>query len=345
MNFPSHSCYLQYRDRTERPTTWRGRRYWLVSRALCGFRVFRLPGTSRTDLKGFAAIKAREWAPYAEVGYHAHLTRDAARIWVWDAGRIRDAMLSTGVKPGRIAVLPEVALQARASNGPHLVTCLEGVEGQFWSHGELQASRWWPEMPSLEQWLEFQRASGLAADPLTASPPAETPPWRSRPWTNSGGGWGVGMERRARVVFAAGAGLLLAAYGYLGGSLVHDAMSMSAVEKRLEIAEQRSAPIIAERSRALANREFLDNFSKLDLYPSQFALFARVAEKFPANGSRLTAWSYQDGDLQFTILSPTTPDVLFYVKTYSSVEGFTEVAADRADSERGLRIKLRLARK
>jgi hypothetical protein len=254
-------------------------------------------------------------------------------------------MLSTGVKPGRIAVLPEVALQARASNGPHLVTCLEGVEGQFWSHGELQASRWWPEMPSLEQWLEFQRASGLAADPLTASPPAETPPWRSRPWTNSGGGWGVGMERRARVVFAAGAGLLLAAYGYLGGSLVHDAMSMSAVEKRLEIAEQRSAPIIAERSRALANREFLDNFSKLDLYPSQFALFARVAEKFPANGSRLTAWSYQDGDLQFTILSPTTPDVLFYVKTYSSVEGFTEVAADRADSERGLRIKLRLARK
>ena len=120
---------------------------------------------------------------------------------------------------------------------------------------------------------------------------------------------------------------------------------MSAVEKRLRIAEQRSEPIIAERSRALANREFLDNFAKLNPYPSQFALFARVAEKLPANGSRLTAWSYQDGDLQFTILSPATPDVLFYVKTYSSVEGFTEVAADRADSERGLRIKLHLARR
>ena len=139
--------------------------------------------------------------------------------------------------------------------------------------------------------------------------------------------------------------MLLAAYGYLSGSLAHDAMSMSAVEKRLRVAEQRSAPTIAERSRALANREFLDNFAKLNSYPSQFALFARVAEKLPPNGSRITAWSYQDGDLQFTILSPATPDVLFYVKTYSSVEGFTEVAADRADSERGLRIKLRLARK
>jgi hypothetical protein len=137
----------------------------------------------------------------------------------------------------------------------------------------------------------------------------------------------------------------MAGCGYLGGSLAHDAMSMSAVEKRLRIAEQRSAPIIAERSRALANREFLDNFARLDPYPSQFALFARVAEKLPPNGSRITAWSYQDGDLQFTILSQATPDILFYVKTYSSVEGFTEVAADRADSERGLRIKLRLARK
>jgi hypothetical protein len=33
------------------------------------------------------------------------------------------------------------------------------------------------------------------------------------------------------------------------------------------------------------------------------------------------------------------------VKTYSSVEGFTDVTADRADSDRGLRIKLRLARR
>ncbi len=247
MNFPLRSCYLQYRDRTERPTMWRGRRHWVVSRALCGFRVFRLPGTSRTDLKGFAAIKAREWAPYAEVGYHAHLTRDAALIWVWDAGRVRDAMLASGVKPGRVAALPEVALQARASDGLHLVTCLEGVEGQLWLRGELQASRWWPEMPALEQWLEFRRASGLASDG-TDSPPAESPPWRNRPWTNSGGGSGVGMERRARQAFVAGAGLLLAAYGYLSGSLAHDAISMSAVEKRLRIAEQRSAPIIAERS-------------------------------------------------------------------------------------------------
>ena len=130
-----------------------------------------------------------------------------------------------------------------------------------------------------------------------------------------------------------------------GPPLAHDAISLSAIGERLHTAEQRSAPIIAERNRALANHEFLSNFEKLNLYPSQLTVFARVAEKLPANGSRITVWSYQDGDLQFTVVSPVAPDILFYVKTYSSVEGFTDVTADRADSDRGLRIKLRLAKR
>ena len=77
----------------------------------------------------------------------------------------------------------------------------------------------------------------------------------------------------------------------------------------------------------------------------QLTLFARVAGQLPKNGARITTWSYQDGELQFTIASPAiAPDILFYVKTYSAVAGFTDVTADRADSDRSLRIKLRLAR-
>jgi hypothetical protein len=36
--------------------------------------------------------------------------------------------------------------------------------------------------------------------------------------------------------------------------------------------------------------------------------------------------------------------MLFYVKTYSPVEGFTDVTADRAEGDRNLRMKLRLAK-
>ena len=342
---PYPSFFLQYRNRIERPARWRGRRYWVISRALSSFRLFRLPNTGQTDLKDFAGIKAREWAPYAEVGYHVHLTRDAARIWAWDAARTRDGTLAMGVKPGRVALIPEEALQAQASDGLRLVVCLDGVAGQFWSEGELEASRWWAEMPSREQWLDFRRASGLVIESLADAPPAEQPVWCGRPWTNSGEGLGFAIERRGREAVIAGAGVLLAAFGYLGGSLAHDAMSLSGIEERLRVAERRSVPIVAERTRALANLEFLGSFEKLSPYPSQLAVFARVAEKLPGNGSHITAWSYQDGDLQFTIVSPVAPDILFYVKTFSSVDGFTGVTADRADSDRSLRIKLRLARK
>src|SRR5271165_4351978 len=97
----SPRCFRQYRDRTERPTTWRGRRYWVVSRSLCGFRLFRMTNVGRSELKDAAGLRAREWAPHREPGYHLHLTSEAARIWVWDADRVRTA------------VLPETALQAR----------------------------------------------------------------------------------------------------------------------------------------------------------------------------------------------------------------------------------------
>jgi hypothetical protein len=345
MSSPYPHFFLQYRDRIERPATWRGRRYWVLSRPLCAFRLFRLPDAERGRLKDFVALKVREWAPYSELGFHLHLTQDTARVWAWDGARVRDGMSTMGINAGRLAVRPEGALQARAADGLRLVNCLEGIEGQFWLKGELQASRWWPETPSRAEWLNFQRASGVVVDSAADPPPAEDPVWRARPWTNSGPGSALGVERHGRQAFMAGAGVLLAASGYLGGSLAHDTISLSAIEQRLRAAEQRSAPTIAERTRAVANRAFLDSFATLSPYPSQFTLFARVAEKLPPNGSRITAWSYQDGDLHFTVASPVPPDILFYVKTYSSVEGFTDVTADRADSDRSLRIKLRLARR
>ena len=167
--------------------------------------------------------------------------------------------------------------------------------------------------------------------------------WRGRPWTSTG--TGLGLERRGREAAIAGAGALLAAYSYFGGSLAQDAQALSDIEARLAGAERRSAPAVTDRERALDNLAFLDGFANLDPYPSQLTLLARVAEKLPSNGAQIGAWSYQHGELQFTVFSPTSSlDILFYVKTFSSVDGFTDVSADRAQGDRTLRIKLRLAR-
>jgi hypothetical protein len=82
----------------------------------------------------------------------------------------------------------------------------------------------------------------------------------------------------------------------------------------------------------------------LNPFPSQFELFAKVAEKLPTNGARIVGWSYQQGELQFTIFSPSSIDILFYVKTYSAVDGFTDVTAKTGEVEQTLRIKLRVAK-
>jgi len=99
--------------------------------------------------------------------------------------------------------------------------------------------------------------------------------------------------------------------------------------------------VVNDRVRAIENREFLAGFQKLTPYPPQFELLARVAAQLPKD-TRITGWSYEAGNLQFTIASPTSPDLLFYVKSYAAVKGFTDVTADRAEGDRTLRVKLRV---
>jgi hypothetical protein len=336
--------FLQRGDGVERPVVWRGRRYWVVARSLCRFRRFPLANVSHGNLKEAAALKARAWAPYPALGFHLHLTSEAASIWIWDAARVDNAMQEAGIKPGRLVTVPETAFQAQAADGLHLIQCSEGVEGQYWADGELKASRWWAEMPSANEWAEFQRVSGTAADAAAPMPPIEQPARCARPWTNTGMRFEI--ERRARQVVIGGAVLLLAAYGYFGGGLWRDVQSLWAAEQKLAVLQQQSAPAMADREAALDNLEFLNSFAALDPYPAQLTLFARVADKLPANGAQLATWSYRQGDLQFTVFSPASPpDVLFYVKTYSMIDGFADVTADRAATDRSLRVKLRVAKR
>jgi hypothetical protein len=143
----------------------------------------------------------------------------------------------------------------------------------------------------------------------------------------------------------AGAALLLAGYAYLGGSVAHKTWSLAQLEDQIKRAERSAAPVAADRERAVANLKFLDEFARLSPYAAQLELFARVAEKLPTNGARIVAWSYQNGDLQFTIYSPAAPpDILFYVKTYSAVERLADVTADRAEGNRSIRVKARVTK-
>ena len=148
-----------------------------------------------------------------------------------------------------------------------------------------------------------------------------------------------GFEFFAELAFAA------ADDGGVDGDALAGRDGVLEIDNRLGEAQNRAAPIIADREKALANFDYLSAFANLDPYPPQLSVLARVAENLPSNGAQIAAWSYQSGDLQFTVFSPASSlDILFYVKTYSSVPGFNEVAAERAEGPRSLRVKLHLAK-
>lgn len=95
--------------------------------------------------------------------------RHAARLIIWDevglaiawdeAGLERD-LAEQGLALDRCWVVPELLVQQPMDGGVRLVRSLEGVDAQCWHAGQLNASRWWPIQPSVEDWLTFLRAAG-----------------------------------------------------------------------------------------------------------------------------------------------------------------------------------------
>ena len=55
-------------------------------------------------------------------------------------------------------------------------------------------------------------------------------------------------------------------------------------------------------------------------YPSQIELWAKVSDDIiPRNGTKVTDWVYQAGQLEFTVSAPTGVDAPNYIKAFQAV--------------------------
>jgi hypothetical protein len=141
--------YLHTTNGVREPVGRRGRRYWVVSRALCRF--FKVPLAAEAAVSNqldALALQVARLSPFAETGSHFHFTEDFVSLWLWDLQAVRNAGEAIGVDVARLWILPETALLPAAEEGVRLVRTIEGVEAQSWRKGSLVASRRWPALPA-----------------------------------------------------------------------------------------------------------------------------------------------------------------------------------------------------
>ncbi|MFZ1642867.1 MAG: hypothetical protein WAV07_15820, partial [Candidatus Contendobacter sp.] len=152
---------------------------WVLARGLCRFRCFELGAVPARDRASALHVQIRQWNPFPVAGDYIVWRGEQALVWLWDGERQRQAMTEAGIRGAR--VLPETVLHPPpGADGPRLVRCLDGVEGQYWREGRLLASHWWPEAPTAAAWQHFQRGNGGIVQ--TEPPAAETVSLLARPW-------------------------------------------------------------------------------------------------------------------------------------------------------------------
>ena len=320
----------------------RGRRVWVVSRALCRFfKVPFLPEVSAARQLDALKLQIERLSPFAETGSHYHFGASAIGLWVWDARAMQDAADAVEVEARRLTVLPETAIQP-AGEGLRLVECLDGVEGQYWVGGDLMASRWWPSVPDERNWALFQRGASVTPNHLSPAPPEATQlPWLGQSWTRTPRvGWTDLGSLDLKLAAVAAAVLLTVGYGYFGAEWLRLHWAVSGIEAQIAAAANETRPITHARAAAIGDIAAIKQLHDLNPYPGQLTLMARVANILPKNETHFTGWTYDRGQLEITLGAGHPLDATFFVRALDKVPGFKNVSAERAGGDNTLRIRL-----
>lgn len=303
----------------------------MLARSLCLHARFPVP-KDLPPAKREAALRLKilEWSPHASPGMLIDWAETEAGVWIWDSQKVEETIRAAGLDPKRMTILPETALAEPGADGARIVAGLEGLEGQTWREGRLTASRWWPSPPSAEEWRRFQRAAALAPDLQSAVPPEPAPSlWRDTPWVRTNRRWLALVNEAGRMRLALAAAVILTLpIVYEGAALAHLKTRTFSAEATLSDLRRRADPVIKARLQAEAALDCVRALLQLDPYPDQLALLAKVGGQLPPNGTALGDWSFQNGDLRFTLTHQNPLDSSYYVRLFEALQIFERVRAE-----------------
>lgn len=289
----------------------------LVGRELCLFLqvdASRVPPKQRA---GFVALAVRRAAPFADPEHDIlWLLHGHAAVWYWSRERVR----SLATMPGTATRYRAEAVFRGEVPDQDTVQLLEldvlpvggdawtaGLDARVWRHGQLQASRWWPQLPDPGQWQTFARGAGLDAS-LPKPQPVQAS-LREQPLS-------AGIQRLALVgqlgtqlpLVAGGVATLVAALlVWQVAGLVRAASEVRAIEQRIERLSARLDKVITARENADAAQARIETLLALRAPASQIRLLGEVKRLTPG-AWQMMAWSQPSPEILEVTLQIANPD-------------------------------------
>jgi len=321
----SSQRYQQKQNEIIPPKLKKGRCEWIVSRALCHYRLFSLADIPIAHRDTVLGLKIRQWCPFQEYGSYIVWQKNEAQVWVWDQSRQQSAQLEANIKSARI--FPESIMRPRLTDeGVQFLKCLEGIEAQVWKNGRLSTSHWWSNLPSQAEWEIFQRAQGLTVTPEL--PEVVDSPLLTKAWGKSKTGLSQFDLRNEPLWIFLGASIFVILLSWQLVTLYKWDEATKQIQYQIENLNEKAYPILNARNKAIADKRRAEDLYALNAYPSQLEIMATVTDILNSlrQSPRFIEWHYQIGSLRF--IFETSSEILnssAYVEKFQSVPFFREV--------------------
>lgn len=335
--------YLQTRNSLSRPAGKRpGPRQWVMARSLCLYNVFVLGDIPAAERVNALNLRIRQWSPFAETGRYILWSASGspliAHVWIWDDAE-RDKAAKGSEK--NIRIFPETAFHKPPEEDMlRLAVCTEGLEAQIWRSGNLEAGRWWPDIPPDDEWKRFLIAHDM--NPDIQIPRAEDIPWLDRPWGKVSDESRLIILRHERLWVFLIMALLLCLLIWEGVSVWRWTEAVKAIEERVEVLTRETEPLLEARKRATQEKETVERLLSMTTPPSQLELMAAITEKLSRRKVLLAEWHYNRERLRF-VLRGNNLDPRYYVETCQKMPWFREVTAERGRGDDLLVVSCQLS--
>jgi hypothetical protein len=341
---PEPRRFLVRRDGVEKPPPGWWPAQWVLSRALCRFRLFPLGSLPRAKRAAALSLELEHWAPFAEPGFHVGWQDDGAAVWCWDRAAVASAIAAAGHSAEHSRVVPETVIRTPQRDGPRLARALDGVDGQLWRDGRLVASRWWPDVPSAAEWRNLQREAGIVPDQQSVAVPEPIEPvWMRGSWLGKSPTRHEGTLRALEApLVLAGALALTGATAWFATALLSLRQATRDAEAKLQAAESSAQPVLSARQSALNDLTRIKQLRALDAYPNQLALMGALAELMPKDNSALRSWEYQSGKLKLTLTNVSAMSATHYITTVQNAKGVQNVTAQASPDGKSLTIAVEI---
>ncbi|MDR1647325.1 MAG: hypothetical protein LBR88_04725 [Zoogloeaceae bacterium] len=282
-----------------------------LSRSECHYLEIEMRGVAARALERAVNLQLLQLTGIARVGFVFRVRNGKVAIWYWD-----EAKLTPEKTPGAtiaqtrngVAFWPETVLGQLPEQGLHLLQRSRGYEALAMEGGEIRRTRWFADLPDLQQWQDFARDAGHSAQ--IGSVPVPQPVALSRKVPK---GWKLSSHFLAHVPLAALGGAILAAF--LGAALLAMAVYQAKLERairaenmEIERISQENAVTFTLQKQIAARSAYLEQLRHIQPEVLQLELMQALAESgLVMEGEQQTSlleWEYRNQQLRLLFAVP-----------------------------------------